>query len=329
MIEAEVFVKDTGLAIRLTISIGSRLPQHGPRSRPCSTCDQAMYRGRNPPERRLPPNRRPIHWRPSGMKESFPRVRTMELSGVVSRPRRRYGSGRSDPRAPSSPRGPWETTDIVEKEMYTFTDRSGEPHGATRGLRRWSAFLPPARARGPVRFYSRRPRAQKCGSNPTVPPAPYMPAPAPQDCARVSSRSTRRRPGVPSGTRGLTEYSPRPTESCATTAARRERNPLRVLDCKASGASVPRRTPVGPRFPVRPCRDTSRGEGALSSAGVPFTRNPRMVRGLDYYRRTTFEFVIPGWAPRPPWRPRLRRLARCSREGARAAIGFAIGWSGC
>ena len=32
----------------------------------------------------------------------------------------------------------------------------------------------------------------------------------------------------------------------------------------------------------------------LDDLGVPYEVNPRLVRGLDYYRRTTFEFVIPG-----------------------------------
>ena len=74
---------------------------------------------------------------------------------------------------------------------------------------------------------------------------------------------------------------------------RLERNPLRILDSKD-----PRDRPTADSAP--PIDDYVTGEAAdffaqvtagLDSAGVKWTRNARLVRGLDYYRHTAFEFV--------------------------------------
>jgi histidyl-tRNA synthetase len=73
-------------------------------------------------------------------------------------------------------------------------------------------------------------------------------------------------------------------------------NPLRVLDCK-----VPADQPVIETLPViaDSLDPASRAHfaavlAALDAAGVPYTRNHRLVRGLDYYTRTTFEFTHGG-----------------------------------
>jgi histidyl-tRNA synthetase len=69
-------------------------------------------------------------------------------------------------------------------------------------------------------------------------------------------------------------------------------------------------------------------EEAVRDAGIPFTRNPRMVRGLDYYRRTTFEFVIPGMGAQNTVAAGGRYDGLAEMVGGReriSAIGFAIG----
>jgi len=73
-------------------------------------------------------------------------------------------------------------------------------------------------------------------------------------------------------------------------------NPLRVLDCK-----VPADQPIIDTLPViaDSLDEASRAHfaqvlAALDAAGVPYTRNHRLVRGLDYYTRTTFEFTHRG-----------------------------------
>jgi histidyl-tRNA synthetase len=71
------------------------------------------------------------------------------------------------------------------------------------------------------------------------------------------------------------------------------RNPLRVLDCKEPGCR--RRTEGAPSIYEFLCAECRRHFGEvtdlLRSAGVGFELAPRMVRGLDYYCRTTFEWT--------------------------------------
>jgi histidyl-tRNA synthetase len=129
----------------------------------------------------------------------------------------------------------------------------------------------------------------------------------------------------------LTEFlAARDGELCDDCRRRRVRNPLRVLDCKAERCV--RATADAPSILdslCGPCRDHFAAvEGALRSAGVPFSRNPRMVRGLDYYRRTTFEFVIPGMGAQNTVAAggRYDGLAQLLGGKERVpAIGFAIG----
>ena len=83
---------------------------------------------------------------------------------------------------------------------------------------------------------------------------------------------------------------------CADCQRRAVTNPLRVLDCK-----VPEDQPIIATLPViaDSLDDESRAHfaqviAALDAAGVPYHLNPRLVRGLDYYTRTTFEFTHGG-----------------------------------
>ncbi len=85
-------------------------------------------------------------------------------------------------------------------------------------------------------------------------------------------------------------------QMCADCQRRAVTNPLRVLDCK-----VPEDQPVIATLPViaDSLDEDSKAHfaavtAALDAAGVPYTRNYRLVRGLDYYTRTTFEFTHGG-----------------------------------
>jgi len=78
---------------------------------------------------------------------------------------------------------------------------------------------------------------------------------------------------------------------CADCASRVARNPLRVLDCKVEEC---RRLVAGaPALQESLCPECREHFGQvqaiLRDAGVDFTVNPQLVRGLDYYTRTTFE----------------------------------------
>jgi histidyl-tRNA synthetase len=80
---------------------------------------------------------------------------------------------------------------------------------------------------------------------------------------------------------------------CDEHAQTYERNPLRVLDCKREACVVA--TAEAPRLVdllCEPC-DThfARVRAGLDALGVAYTLQPRLVRGLDYYTRTTFELA--------------------------------------
>lgn len=82
-------------------------------------------------------------------------------------------------------------------------------------------------------------------------------------------------------------------QMCYDCQRRAETNPLRVLDCK-----VPEDQPIIEKLPRisqyldEGCR-THFAEvlAILDAVGVPYTLNDRLVRGLDYYTRTAFEFT--------------------------------------
>jgi len=91
----------------------------------------------------------------------------------------------------------------------------------------------------------------------------------------------------------LVSVAPRMCEDCQRRAVT---NPLRVLDCK-----VPEDQLIIATLPViadsldQASKDHFTAVlAALDAAGVPYTRNPRLVRGLDYYTRTAFEFTHGG-----------------------------------
>jgi histidyl-tRNA synthetase len=91
----------------------------------------------------------------------------------------------------------------------------------------------------------------------------------------------------------LAEVAPKMCGDCQRRAVT---NPLRVLDCK-----VPEDQPIIDALPkITDSLDQESKDhfaavtAALNAAGVPYKLNPRLVRGLDYYTRTTFEFTHGG-----------------------------------
>jgi histidyl-tRNA synthetase len=116
---------------------------------------------------------------------------------------------------------------------------------------------------------------------------------------------------------------------CADCQRRAETNPVRVLDCK-----VPEDQPIIEKLPKiseyldEPCRAHFAAVRAmLDAVGITYTINERMVRGLDYYTRTTFEFTHGGLGAQSAvlGGGRYDGLSE-SLEGPKApGIGFAIG----
>jgi histidyl-tRNA synthetase len=83
---------------------------------------------------------------------------------------------------------------------------------------------------------------------------------------------------------------------CADCQRRAVTNPLRVLDCKVPEdqpiiATLPK---IGDSLDQESKNHFAAVTAALDTAGVPYSLNWRLVRGLDYYTRTTFEFTHGG-----------------------------------
>jgi len=90
----------------------------------------------------------------------------------------------------------------------------------------------------------------------------------------------------------LQEYLREKTENlCIDCQSRFDRNPMRILDCK--NPSCAEESAGAPHIVDCLCNDCSTHfeqlKSLLTVAGIPFTLNPRLVRGLDYYTKTAFE----------------------------------------
>ncbi len=80
---------------------------------------------------------------------------------------------------------------------------------------------------------------------------------------------------------------------CDTCKDRLERNPMRILDCKSPVCSeLASKAPVVLDYLCDDCAEHFEAvKKHLTCAGIEFTVNPHIVRGLDYYTRTVFEFI--------------------------------------
>jgi histidyl-tRNA synthetase len=88
-------------------------------------------------------------------------------------------------------------------------------------------------------------------------------------------------------------YRPFLTDMCPDCSGRFDKNPLRMLDCKV--VKCHERAVSAPKlidYLCDDCSDHFKGlQGELESLGVAYTVDPGIVRGLDYYTRTVFEFI--------------------------------------
>ncbi|MEE1128048.1 MAG: histidine--tRNA ligase [Acutalibacteraceae bacterium] len=82
-------------------------------------------------------------------------------------------------------------------------------------------------------------------------------------------------------------------ELCETCKGRLERNPMRILDCKSPVCKkIAEGAPTVLDYICDDCRDHfEKTKSYLTAMGIEYTVNPTIVRGLDYYTRTVFEFV--------------------------------------
>lgn len=94
--------------------------------------------------------------------------------------------------------------------------------------------------------------------------------------------------------KALKEYfEARKTELCETCLTRLDKNPMRILDCKnPSCKEIAAGAPLMIDYLCDECKEHFEAVKArLDVMGLPYTVNPNIVRGLDYYTKTVFEFV--------------------------------------
>lgn len=92
----------------------------------------------------------------------------------------------------------------------------------------------------------------------------------------------------------LKEYfSAHTDELCETCLGRLEKNPMRILDCKSPVCSeIAKDAPVILDYLCDECSEHfEKLKSYLSAMNIEFEINPKIVRGLDYYTKTVFEFV--------------------------------------
>jgi len=217
-----------------------------------------------------------------------------------------------------------ETTDIVEKEMYTFTDRDESsltlrPEGTASVIRAYIEHSLSHREPVSKLFYIgpmfRRERPQKgryrqfhqIGAEILGRDDPLIDA---ELLLMLNDFFTALHLEVAVDVNSLGDAACRPryreslrafgesklAELCENCHARLHRNPLRLLDCKEPGCrQAMADAPVLTDFLCGPCRDHfARVQAYLRQENVAFALNPRLVRGLDYYCRTSFEVIAQG-----------------------------------
>lgn len=116
---------------------------------------------------------------------------------------------------------------------------------------------------------------------------------------------------------------------CGTCNERLERNTLRILDCKSPVCSdIAKNAPIITDYLCDDCKEHfSLVKQNLSAQNIPFEVDPHIVRGLDYYNRTVFEFVSGdiGAQSAVCGGGRYDGLVKKMGGGDTAALGFGLG----
>ena len=88
-------------------------------------------------------------------------------------------------------------------------------------------------------------------------------------------------------------FEPRKDELCDTCKERLVKNPMRLLDCKSpEDREIAKDAPVILDYLCDDCSDHfEKLKKYLGNAGIDFVVDPKIVRGLDYYTKTVFEFI--------------------------------------
>ena len=252
------------------------------------------------------------------------------IEGVMREEAEKYGYG--EIRTPTFEntelfvRGVGDTTDVVQKEMYTFADReenrsiSLRPEGTASVVR---AIIENGKCSDPMPlkyyyimscFRHEKPQAGRSreffqfGTEMFGSDSPAADATAISLAASVLKRLGLKNVKLhinsigckecrPSYRGALVEYfSSHSDKLCDTCKTRLHKNPLRLLDCKSPICSA---IAAGAPTTVDHLCDGCKAnfdmlKGALDAMGIEYVVDPKIVRGLDYYTGTVFEFIAEG-----------------------------------
>jgi len=219
-------------------------------------------------------------------------------------------------------RGVGDTTDVVQKEMYTFFDKSGRsvtlrPEG-TAGVARacmehglLGDALPQKVCYAFNCYRYEKPQAGRYREYTTF-GVECFGALTPAADAEVISlaaeffnfisltdvRIELNSIGCPACRKAYLEalrayFLDKKEELCGACNERLAKNPMRILDCKSPVCGLyAAKAPVMMEFLCGDCRaHFDQVQALLRAMEIPFAVNPRVVRGLDYYTRTVFEFI--------------------------------------
>jgi histidyl-tRNA synthetase len=215
-----------------------------------------------------------------------------------------------------------DATDIVEKEMYSFVDKGDNkvtmrPEGTASVMRafiehKMHAQDPVARLyyMGPMFRYERPQKGRyrqfhQIGAEITGVTAPTVDAQVLTMLTHFFQELGLAEPSLQINSLGCPDCRPLYREAlkgfllnkiellCEDCVRRYETNPLRALDCKSAGCQeATKGAPSMLEYLCPCCSDHfEKTKSFLDLVGTPYSINERMVRGLDYYTRTTFEMV--------------------------------------
>ena len=219
-------------------------------------------------------------------------------------------------------RGVGDTTDVVQKEMYTFDDKGGRsitlrPEGTAGAARSFlenglcNEALPQKVCYLTSCYRYEKPQAGRLrefhqfgiecfgATSPLADAEMIALAKQVFDELGVSElRLEINSIGCPECRKkyqdALREYfGAHKDELCPTCQERLERNPMRLLDCKSpQDKALAENAPVVLDYICDECKEHFDSvKNYLNAMGIEYTVNPKIVRGLDYYTKTVFEFI--------------------------------------
>lgn len=220
-------------------------------------------------------------------------------------------------------RGVGDTTDIVQKEMYTFNDKGGRsitlrPEGTASVVRQTSehglfgGLLPIKDYYIISCFRYEKPQAGRFREFHQFGVEMFGPKDPSADVEIIKlAASFLEKLGIKASLtinsigcpecrakfqQSLREYfEKRKDELCETCKDRLNRNPMRILDCKSPVCKeIAKGAPLITDYLCDDCSaHYEKVKAKLTAANIPFVCDPHIVRGLDYYTKTVFEFLAP------------------------------------